>query len=226
MKVEPHAIGQRKVHRQQNVEEHERQDEAASRSAKPQQRALDEQLARERASRRAEGAPHSNLLPPIERAREQKAREIRARQQQHQCHDGQQQPGCRAQERIHSRDDLHVGGRHERKLLSGNPPLRPRAGERGRHEGRGVLSLRSGDTGCEPRLDEEAVEVALVEHLDAHQLVQHGHRDEEGRRDRREATAIVGRGDTDDRVAAPSHLQRAADHLRVRRRRRAASSRG
>ena len=109
------------------MEEHERQDEAGRRAAEPEQRALDQHLARERASGRAEGAPHGDLLPPIEGARHQKAREVRARQQQHQPHDGDQQPDRRAQERIHSRGDLHVGGRHERELLSGNPPFRSRA---------------------------------------------------------------------------------------------------
>ena len=49
----------------------------------------DEQLARERAACRTKSAPHGNLMPPIERARKQKACEIRARQQQHQRHDCQ-----------------------------------------------------------------------------------------------------------------------------------------
>ena len=78
-----------------------------------------------------------------------------------------------------------------------------------------MLGLRSRHTRCEPRLDEEAVEVALIEHLDAHQLVRHGHRDVEGRREDGSTAAIVGRGDADDGVAAPSHSQRAADDLRV-----------
>ena len=78
-----------------------------------------------------------------------------------------------------------------------------------------MLGLRSRHTRREPRLDEEAMVVALVEHLDAHQLVNHGHRDVESRREGRKTAAIVGGCDADDGVATPSHSQRAADDLRV-----------
>jgi len=121
----------------------------------------------------------------------------------------------RAQERIDSRDDLHLGGRHELESLSRSPPFRPRRVERRRHEGGGVLGLDSRHSGSEPRLHENAVPVPPIEHLDAHQLVLHSHRNEEGRRDRRQAAAIAGGGDTDDRVGAASHLQRASDYLRI-----------
>ena len=46
-----------------------------------------------------------------------------------------------------------------------------------------MLGLRARHTRREPRLGEEAVEVALVEHVDTHQLVRHRHRDVEGRRE-------------------------------------------
>ena len=159
LKVESHAIRQRQVHRQQQLEERERQHEARRRAAEPEQRALHQHLARERASTGAEGSPHGDLLPPVDGAGHQKARQVGARQQQHQPHDGDQQPRRRAQERIHSRDDLHLGRRHELEPLSGNPPLRPRGVERRRHEGRGVLGLHSRHAGSEPRLDENAVPV-------------------------------------------------------------------
>jgi hypothetical protein len=68
VQVEPDAVRQGKIHRKENIEEHECQDEATSRSAEPEQRVLDEQLARERASGCAKSPTQSDLLPAIQRA--------------------------------------------------------------------------------------------------------------------------------------------------------------
>ena len=78
-----------------------------------------------------------------------------------------------------------------------------------------MLGLRSRHAWREPRLDEEAVVVALVQHLEAHQIVQHCHRDEKGGCEGWNPTVIVGRSHADDGVAAPSHPHRAADHPRI-----------
>ena len=86
IEVEPQAIGQWQINREQRVDQHNREDETCHGAAKTEQRALDEQLTRERPSRRTEGAAHGHFLPSIERARHEKAREVRAREQEHQAH--------------------------------------------------------------------------------------------------------------------------------------------
>ena len=108
--VEPHAVGQGKVNRQQQIKEYKREAEAENCSTQPEEHALDEHLTCERASRRTECAANCDLLVAIQGTRHQEAREIGTRQQKHQPDGDDQQQRCGTQQRISSRHNQDLRG--------------------------------------------------------------------------------------------------------------------
>ncbi len=127
-------------------------------------RRLDEQAAHQRAAGCAEREAHGDVAMAIERAGQEKARQVGAREQQHEADDDGQQPGAAADVPVEGRVEQDVSERDEREARRRIPTLNRIPGERRRDAADGRVRLRQDDPVAQPGLHEQRMIAALVEH--------------------------------------------------------------
>ena len=211
--VERDRDRERQIGVQHGAERGARHDYAGYATGGGKQQRLDQELTHERAAFCADRETNRHLFATVARLREEEAREIRARDEQHESDDDHQRRRGGHDDGIEQRIDGDLALRHHDERRAGRPVRRVFLRHVLREPLGHGLRLDYRRARRETRLDERRMIPALLE-LVAHvrlQLVDHLDRHEHRRRDAVHHSRVRRGRHADDRVVPPRQVYRASD---------------